>query len=57
MSDMLDAKDSSPEECMVCDVGLAVVGLVVAAVFLYISVDVLSSGRLTGLFTGGGVDV
>jgi len=42
------------EECVGCGKVLAAVGLVISAVFLYISIDVFTNGKLTSLFTGAG---
>ena len=43
-------EEDSKSECALCGKALAVVGLVLAGVFLYMSVDVFSNGRLSGLF-------
>lgn len=53
----VDAKDSSPEgppeDCFICDATLAAVGLLIAGIFLYISIDVLTKGKLTSAITRG----
>lgn len=49
--DQLDTEDSSTEDCVMCGKVLGVVGLVISAVFFYISVDVLSGGKLTAMLT------
>lgn len=38
-------------ECVVCGKALAFLGLVIGAVFLYVSIDVLMGGRLTSALT------
>jgi hypothetical protein len=53
MSNLEDARESSPEECVLCGRVLAGVGLLISVVFLYISIDVLSDGRLSSIFSKG----
>lgn len=57
-----DAKESGPEdkkECKACGFVFAAVGLFLGTVFLYMSIDVLSGGKLTsilGLGTARGTE-
>jgi hypothetical protein len=54
----LEAQDEvGPEikRCTACEKGMAIFGLALGLMFVFISVDVLTGGRLTG-FLGRGVD-
>jgi hypothetical protein len=46
-----DEESSPEEECVSCGKVLAGVGLVLSAIFLYISIDVFTNGKLTSLIT------
>jgi hypothetical protein len=48
---MSDDVETPEAECALCGKALAVVGLLIAAAFLYISVDVLTNGGVTKMFT------
>lgn len=48
---MTDIVDTPDEECAICNKALAGVGLLIAGIFLYISIDVFTNGGLTRLFT------
>lgn len=41
------------KKCRPCEIGLAVVGLFIAAVFAYVAIDVLTGSGLTSLLFGG----
>lgn len=45
------------KECALCGKGLAIVGLLIAGLFLYVSFDVLMDGKVTSMITrNGGTD-
>ena len=53
MSDEIDIEelyeDVEPEKkCRLCDIVLPAVGLLIAGLFAYMAIDVLSGGKLTG---------
>lgn len=48
---MTEPNEDTQEECILCGKALAIVGLVVAGIFLYISVDVFTDGGLTKLLS------
>lgn len=47
------SEETTPDEdCALCDKAMAIVGLVIAAAFIYISVDVITKGNLTTMLGG-----
>jgi hypothetical protein len=51
---MIAFKPKSDGECVMCDRALAVFGILVGLVFIYISVDILTDGRITSALSPGG---
>lgn len=50
--------DEEPKkECVLCQRVMALVGVALGIVFVYISVDLLSGGKLTGLWSPMRVEV
>lgn len=45
--DTMETVEEGKEECVVCGYVLAGIGLVIGALFLYMSFDVLSGGKIT----------
>lgn len=53
-NDRTEEKTNPQQECVACGYVLAGVGLVIGVVFLYMSIDVLSGGKLTQILGLGG---
>lgn len=49
--------EDEKKNCALCDKGLALFGLLVAGFFLYISVDLLAGGKVTGLWSRNAEEV
>lgn len=43
------------KKCAMCDKALAIFGLALGVVFLYISIDLLAGGKVTAMLGGGTV--
>lgn len=46
-------EEIEPKKCAFCDRALAIFGLALGAVFLYISIDLLVGGKITAMLGGG----
>ena len=50
---MDSSEEVEPSKCVFCDRMLAVFGVALGLVFLYISIDILTGQKLTGMLSGG----
>lgn len=55
--ELVPGEDDAPRKCVLCDRALAVFGILLGAVFLYISIDILTGQKLTGLLSGARAEV
>lgn len=53
----MDSEEVEPRKCVFCDRMLAVFGVALGLVFLYISIDILTGQKLTGMLSGSRTEV
>jgi Na+/citrate or Na+/malate symporter len=57
MNDENIVEPDEPRKCRMCEIVGGIFGITLGVVFLFISIDILSGGMLSGLISGGKEEV